>query len=142
MKIRKDFVTNSSSSSQLIAFKNPEIDNEILEKYPHLAMFPQLIEAALTSAGGYGDTTEGELYSTKEEWDAVLMDIYGWDGSTIEQIVAAECNKDVYDKEVWYLENGYKLLQKNVDYCDDFFGGMVRKLAEIAPECVVILECD
>lgn len=45
MKIRTSFVTNSSSSSYVIAYRSlPDFDEETLTKYPFLKTYGQLVE--------------------------------------------------------------------------------------------------
>ena len=63
MKLRTDFVTNSSSSSFVIAYKEfPNLDEDILNRYPFLRNINEMVEKILFSAGSsYDETTEGVL---------------------------------------------------------------------------------
>lgn len=73
MKIRNDYVTNSSSSSYVIAYKSlPEIDEETLKKYPFLKNYGKLIETVLFT-GGDNETNAGTVSRTKEEYDEILF---------------------------------------------------------------------
>lgn len=142
MKIRTDYVTNSSSSSYVIAYRNlPEFDDETITKYPFLKNYGNLIEKVLFTAGD-NDTTAGEVYETKEEWDKHFIEDYGWKNETIEEILAAEDYlEESYNKVIEYLEKGFKILDKSVDYCDSYCENMIRELA-MDKENFVILESD
>ena len=132
MKIRQDFVTNSSSSSYIIAYQQiPEIDTETLAKYPMLSCFNKLIETVLSANGSYNDTTAGEKISDKDALDAYFKNYYGWDNQTLEEIFEIEeYAKEQYDKCVAALERGCNILIKRVDYCDETTNNMLRMLGE------------
>ena len=141
MKIRSDYVTNSSSSSYVIAYKTlPEIDEETLTKYPFLNNYGKLIETVLFTEGD-NDTTAGVVSRTKEEYDKNFVSEYGWKkDSTVESVLEDDDYlTDMYNRAVEYLEKGFNILDKRVDYNDTYCSNMIKELAE-DKENFVILE--
>lgn len=65
MKIRTDFVTNSSSSSYVLAFHIKDYSDEILEQYPELRLFKYYIQS-LAEAGCYYGTEPGTIINNVE----------------------------------------------------------------------------
>ena len=139
MKVRSDFVTNSSSSSYVIAYRNlPEFDDETLVKYPFLKNYGKMIEKVLFSEGDEG-TTAGEVVRTKEEYDKWFVDMHGWRDQTLEKLL--EDDKwlaDSYKKAVEYLENGFNILLKDVDYNDMYCDQMLNELAKDGDNFVIL----
>ena len=140
MKFRTDFVTNSSSSNYIIAYRNlPEFDDDTLAKYPFLKNYGKLIEQVLFSEGSY-ETTPGTAIKSKEAWDNYFIESYGWRSQhTVEEVLADKDDlTELYNKATELLSKGFYILDKDVDNCDQYCANMLNALAEDDDNFIII----
>lgn len=140
LKIRNDFVTNSSSSSFVIAFKDPKFDEDTLKKYPFLKDFGKSIEEVLFATGYYCETNRGTIIKSKESYDEFFLAEYRWHGNTLEEILKNGYLAKRYNETIKYLENGFYILNKEIDYSDSTYKEVIRKIAENNENVVIILK--
>ena len=124
MKIRSDFVTNSSSSSYVIAYKGLDTP------HPSIKSLNKMIEIVLFSDGGYG-TTRGEKVRTIDELDSYMVDTYGYsDLNTIDKLLSADSyTKKIHTECVKALNEGYTILFKDVGYSDETLSALLHDIA-------------
>ena len=119
MKIRCDFVTNSSSSCYIIAYKDFKLDQATLKKYPILTNFSKLFNEVVYGTEGSIDTSSSMVVSTQKELADLILRAYGNIDDTFEDV----CNRDdyavdVYNSALRAIKDGYKVVGKYVGFDD------------------------
>lgn len=106
MKVRADFVTNSSSSSYIISAKLTDNEDVTI-----------LLENILNSISHY-------TVSNKEELDRFIIDEYSYGSiDTVEKIIEDDSYvEEKYNKLLEAINNNESLHFYNIDYEDDAFG--------------------
>lgn len=134
MKFRSGFVTNSSSSSFVVGFKQDglnEIENT-LDKVPAIfkssfLMFKKVLDF-------------DDAITTKEQLDKYFIYEYGYKNQTIEELLEEdEYLQEKYDMFLKHLEKGYGIIEKSVDHYDETMNDLLHSLPK-KDDCIILIE--
>lgn len=88
---------------------------------------------------GNNETTAGKVFCTKEEYDKWFVENYGWRIQSLDELLADDSwLLERYNKAIKYLEKGFNILSKDVDYNDEYCMHMLRELAKDKDNFVIL----
>lgn len=131
MKIRNDFVTNSSSSSFIIAFKDiTKIVDEKHEEFQYLKIIKNLLEKQLIEPEEdvwYG-SYEGEIVDNIVDLEKYFKNHYIGSYSLKEYFEEYPEREDLYNELINFIKNNYEILFREISNNDETMKNLIESL--------------